>query len=119
MLENGLGFGSVEVRGVDPFKTTASEAQIPLKLRNEESHQQQGRNISAPHSLISGPKDVLPGGPKIRCAAAPATKLCSPLPGRNALVAADPFHPSSPLLRNGFSGGTTGPLAAEATVTDA
>lgn len=39
--------------------------------------------------------------------------------GRNALVAADPFHPSSTLLRNGFSSRTTGPLATEATVIEA
>ncbi|PIN00317.1 hypothetical protein CDL12_27175 [Handroanthus impetiginosus] len=39
--------------------------------------------------------------------------------GRNALVAADPFHPSSTLLLNKSSGGTNGPLAAAATVMEA
>jgi hypothetical protein len=39
--------------------------------------------------------------------------------GRNALVAADPFQPSSPLFFSKSSGGTKGPFAAEATVIEA
>jgi hypothetical protein len=36
--------------------------------------------------------------------------------GRNALVAAEPFHPISGFALSRFSGGTKGPLAGAATV---
>uniref|UniRef100_A0A0A9ANZ3 Uncharacterized protein n=1 Tax=Arundo donax TaxID=35708 RepID=A0A0A9ANZ3_ARUDO len=36
--------------------------------------------------------------------------------GRNALVAAEPFHPVSGFTLRRFSGGTKGPLAGAATV---
>jgi hypothetical protein len=39
--------------------------------------------------------------------------------GRNALVAADPFQPSSRLLFSRSSGGTKDPFAAAATVMEA
>ncbi|GER27094.1 DNAJ heat shock N-terminal domain-containing protein, partial [Striga asiatica] len=42
-------------------------------------------------------------------------KMTAQIHGRNALVAADPFHPSSTLLLNRSSGGEKLPLAAEAT----
>ena len=35
--------------------------------------------------------------------------------GRNALVAADPFQPSSPLIRMGLAGGINDPLVAAST----